>query len=252
MTDAARSYVHGASSIELRGETVGRRFDLTVSRDPARLALISRHEGVRLACADLAARVDACAAGLIAMGLTHGERIGICAPNGWAWVVTQFATAKAGLILVDIVNNACFVGLQMRLAPEDRLCIPVPMHHCFGMVPGTLCCIAHGATMVFPAAGFDAHETLRTIAEERCAALHGVPDRKYGEEACAWIRLKPGARVTADDVRDFCRGRIAHYKVPRHVRFVDSFPMTVTGKVQKFVMRERMAEELAHRRSGTG
>jgi fatty-acyl-CoA synthase len=564
LTDAAQSYVHGASSIELRGETVGRCFDLTVSRDPARLALISRHEGVRLTYADLAARVDAFAAGLIAMGLTPGERIGICAPNGWAWVVSQFATAKAGLILVNInpayrlaeldyalktvgcralivsaryrtsdylamlhelvpelataapgaiaaggfpdldwiittersddpavvsfadvpamatdehrrrlgelgprlqfddpiniqftsgttgtpkaavlthhniVNNAYFVGLQMRLAPEDRLCIPVPMYHCFGMVLGTLCCIAHGATMVFPAAGFDAHETLRTIAEERCTALHGVPtmfiaaldepdfashdltclrtgvmagapcpaelmkrvmdemnlteitiaygmtetgpvsfqtaiddpvarrvgsvgrvlphieikivdedrrivprgtpgelltrgycvmprywgdrertakaidearwiasgdvavldedgyceivgrikdmlirggenifpreieeflythpdidevevfgvpDRKYGEEVCAWIRLKPGAKVTADDVRDFCREKIAHYKIPRHVRFVDSFPMTVTGKVQKFVMREQMAEELAHRRSGTG
>jgi fatty-acyl-CoA synthase len=66
----------------------------------------------------------------------------------------------------------------------------------------------------------------------------GVPDEKYGEEVCAWVRLKEGHQVSADDVRDFCRARIAHYKVPRYVKFVDTFPMTVTGKVQKFKLRE--------------
>ncbi len=74
--------------------------------------------------------------------------------------------------------------------------------------------------------------------------VFGVPDPKYVEEVCAWIVLKPGVQCTAEEVRDFCRDQIAHYKVPRHVRFVDQMPMTITGKVQKFVMRQRMVEEL--------
>jgi fatty-acyl-CoA synthase len=73
----------------------------------------------------------------------------------------------------------------------------------------------------------------------------GVPEDYWGEELCAWIRLKPGAEATEDEIKAFCRDRITHFKVPRYVRFVDNYPMTVTGKVQKFVMREMMAKELA-------
>jgi fatty-acyl-CoA synthase len=72
----------------------------------------------------------------------------------------------------------------------------------------------------------------------------GVPDRKYGEEVCAWVRLRAAKEATADDIRDYCRGRIATYKIPRYVRFVTEFPMTVTGKIQKFRMREQMIAEL--------
>jgi fatty-acyl-CoA synthase len=72
----------------------------------------------------------------------------------------------------------------------------------------------------------------------------GVPDDKYGEELCAWVVLRPDASVTADDIREFCRGQIAHYKIPRYIKFVDGYPMTATGKVQKFVMRKSMAEEI--------
>jgi fatty-acyl-CoA synthase len=71
-----------------------------------------------------------------------------------------------------------------------------------------------------------------------------VPDTKYGEEVCAWVVLKPGEASTEDEIRQFCRDQIAHYKVPRYVRFVEDLPMTVTGKAQKFVMRERMIAEL--------
>jgi len=74
--------------------------------------------------------------------------------------------------------------------------------------------------------------------------VFGVPDPKYGEEVCAWIVLKPGDTATEDDIRAFCRDQIAHYKIPRYIRFVDEMPMTITGKVQKFVMRERMTLEL--------
>ena len=72
----------------------------------------------------------------------------------------------------------------------------------------------------------------------------GVPDLRFGEELCAWIVLKPGETVTDDEVRDFCRGQIAHYKIPRYIRFVEEFPTTVTGKVRKVAMRETMIAEL--------
>ena len=72
----------------------------------------------------------------------------------------------------------------------------------------------------------------------------GVPDPKYGEEVCAWIRLRDGEQATAEEIREFCRGQIAHYKIPRHVKFVDAFPMTITGKIQKFLMRQQMVQEL--------
>jgi fatty-acyl-CoA synthase len=72
----------------------------------------------------------------------------------------------------------------------------------------------------------------------------GVPDLRYGEELCAWVRLHDGASATADEIRAFCRGQIAHYKIPRYVKFVDGFPMTVTGKIQKFLMREQTIAEL--------
>jgi fatty-acyl-CoA synthase len=72
----------------------------------------------------------------------------------------------------------------------------------------------------------------------------GVPDVKYGEELCAWIKAKPGCAVTAEEIKAFCQGQIAHYKIPRYVKFVDAFPMTVTGKIQKYLMREQMKKEL--------
>jgi fatty-acyl-CoA synthase len=74
--------------------------------------------------------------------------------------------------------------------------------------------------------------------------VFGVPDEKYGEQVAAWIRLRAGASADEDEIRRYCEGRIAHFKIPRYVKFVDEFPLTVTGKVQKFVMREAMAQEL--------
>jgi fatty-acyl-CoA synthase len=79
----------------------------------------------------------------------------------------------------------------------------------------------------------------------------GVPDEKYGEELCAWIIAKPGSSPTEDDIRAFCKGQIAHYKVPRYIRFVQAFPMTVTGKIQKFKIRDVMKDELGLQESKT-
>lgn len=543
MTDL--SYVHGASGQPLIGRTIGAQFDATCAEHADRLALISRHQDIRWTYAELKTRVDAFAAGLIALGLAPGDRVGVWAPNRAEWTITQFATAKAGLILVNInpayrlseaeyalnkvgcralitavrhktseylamvrelqtdgklpkletviamgaethagcrgfdeiaalgtdahrarlaeigptlqfddpiniqftsgttgfpkgatlshhniLNNGFFVGEAIRLKAGEKLCIPVPLYHCFGMVMGNLGCLTHGAAMVYPSEGFEPLAALETVAEERCQALYGVPtmfiallghpdfaafdltclrtgimagspcpievmrqviermhmpevtiaygmtetspvsfqssaddslevrvstvgrvqphlevkivdeagrivprgapgelctrgysvmlgywddpertaealdaagwmhtgdlavldadgcgnivgrikdmvirggeniypreieeflyrhpaiqdvqvigvpDRKYGEELCVWIVLKSGEGLTEDAVRDFCRGQIAHYKIPRHIRFVEGFPSTVTGKVQKFVMRETMIAEL--------
>jgi fatty-acyl-CoA synthase len=81
--------------------------------------------------------------------------------------------------------------------------------------------------------------------------VFGVPDRKFGEELCAWIKTRAGETLTVEEVQAFCSDQIAHYKVPRIIRFVDEFPMTVTGKMQKFIMRERMARELGLKETAT-
>ncbi|WP_282189306.1 AMP-binding protein [Azospirillum endophyticum] len=552
-----QSYVHGASRTPLLGETIGAHLDRMAALSPDRPALVVRHQSARWTYAEFKRRVDRVAAGLVGLGLKPGERIGIWSQNNAEWVVTQFATAKAGLILVNInpayrlheleyainkvgcaalilspsfkssdylgmmaklapeltraaagkplalqrlptlrhlirmgpektpgmlnfddlpalarpadvaelgrlagllqfddpvniqftsgttgspkgaalthhniLNNGFFVGEAMRLTEQDRLCIPVPFYHCFGMVLGNLACVTHRACMVIPGEGFDPVAVLSAVQEERCTGLHGVPtmfialldhpdfarydlsslrtgimagspcpievmkrvvsemnqreitiaygmtetspvsfqsstddplerrvstvgriqphlevkivdaegrivppgtpgelltrgysvmrgywddteqteraideagwmhtgdlatidaegycnivgrlkdmvirggeniypreveeflythpdiadvqvfgvpDRQFGEQLCAWIRPKPGAALTEQQVTDFCKGAIAHYKIPKYIRFVDEFPMTVTGKIQKFVMRRTMAEEL--------
>jgi fatty-acyl-CoA synthase len=550
------SYVHGACETPLIGQTIGAYFDRTAEQYGERDALIVRDRQIRWNWRELQQRVDDFAAGLIALGLERGERVGIWSPNNAEWVVTQFATAKAGLILVNInpayrvteleyalnksgcaalitaarfktsdylamlgelapelataspnalsalrlpalrlvitigedtvpgalrfdavydlagtaerdrlaglagqlqfddpiniqftsgttgfpkgatlthhniLNNGFFIGEAMKLGPDDRLCIPVPLYHCFGMVLGNLACLTHGSAMVYAGEGFDPLATLEAAEAERCTALHGVPtmfiaemdhpdfgrfdlsslrtgimagspcpievmkrvvermhlaeitiaygmtetspvsfqsstddpierrvatvgrvqphievkivdaaghivprgvpgelltrgysvmlgywddeertreaidparwmrtgdlatiddegycnivgrikdmvirggenvypreieeflyrhpkiqdvqvigvpDRHYGEELCAWVRLHDGETATVEDIRTFCQGQIAHYKIPRYVRFVDAFPMTVTGKVQKFRMREETIAEL--------
>jgi len=553
---AAPSYHHGTSLSPLRGLTVGGLLDAARDSWPSALALSVPHQDLRWTWRELSAAVDELAAGFVALGLEPGERVGILAPNIAEWIVVQFATARAGLILVNInpayrlnelrfalttagcralvtaaafktsdyvamltelcpelpgaepgrldaaacpdlemviaiddaarpgllnlpavaamaddehraraamiasrldfddpiniqftsgttgtpkaatlshhsiVNNAAISAAVMGLTEADRLCIPVPMYHCFGMVLGSLLCTACGAAMVLPSAGFDADAMLDAVESEGCTAVHGVPtmfiaaleaqqarrrrlnslrtgimagapcpeelmhrvmselnigeitiaygmtetgplstqtlpadpvalrvatvgrvlphteikivdpaghivpagtagelctrgycvmrgywndpertakeidaagwiksgdvatldehgyvrivgrikdmlirggeniypreieeflythpdieqvevfgvpDARYGEEVAAWIRLKPGAAADAEAIRDFCRGNLAHFKIPRHVRFVTEFPMTVTGKVQKYLMRERMAAEL--------
>jgi fatty-acyl-CoA synthase len=85
----------------------------------------------------------------------------------------------------------------------------------------------------------------------QAAQVFGVPDQRLGEEVCAWIVLKPGESSSEEEIRSFCDGRIAHYKVPRLIRFVPEFPLTATGKPQKFVMREAMMRELGRREART-
>src|SRR5947207_593991 len=213
----------------------------------------------------------------------------------------------------NILNNGLFIGAGCRYTHADRVCIPVPFYHCFGMVLGNLACTTHGACIVIPAPGFDPAATLRAVQAERCTRgysvmlgywndeeqtrgaidaarwMHtgdlavmddagylniagrikdmvirggenvypreveeflyshpaiedvqviGVPDAKYGEELCAWVKLRPGAELSLEELREFCTGQIAHFKIPRYLRVTDEFPMTVPGKVQKYLMRE--------------
>ena len=101
--------------------------------------------------------------------------------------------------------------------------------------------VIRGGENVYPR---EVEEFLYTNPKIAEVQVFGIPDEKMGEEICAWVQLHPGQEMTADELKDFCRDQITHFKVPRHVRFVDEYPMTVTGKIQKFVMREQMQEEL--------
>jgi fatty-acyl-CoA synthase len=551
------SYTSATSDTPLLGLTIGDMFDLTVERFPDHPALISRQQNVRLSYRELQAHVNQCAKGLMQLGFQKGDRVGIWSPNRAEWCITQFATSKIGVILVNInpsyrlheleyalkqsgcsgvviapefktsnytemlytlapelhnceagqlnaaklpdlktvirlgseqkpgmftwntlmekgdavsdeqlnerqrqqefddpiniqytsgttgfpkgatlshhniLNNGYFMARLQNFSENDRLCIPVPLYHCFGMVMGNLGCISHGATMIYPSEGFEPLAVLQTVEEEKCTALYGVPtmfiaeldhpdfskfdltslrtgvmagspcpvevmkkvvslmhmseveicygmtetspvstqtridspldkrvgtvgvihphleikiidpvtsqvvpvgspgelctrgysvmlgywnnpeatanaidtarwmhtgdlatmdaegyinivgrikdmiirggenvypreieeflythpkvsdvqvigipDAKYGEEIMAWVKVKPGEQVTAEELKEFCKGQIAHYKVPRYFKFVDAFPMTVTGKIMKFQMREQSTQEL--------
>ena len=556
MKSPGTSFEAGSTETALIEETIGRHFEAMARRFPQRDALVSRHQGKRLSYRELDLQSSQLASALMRSGLAAGDRAGIWAHNSWEWLLMQIATAKAGIILVNInpayrvteleyamnkvgckllvtmtayktsdyiaivrnlapelmssrpgalqaarapqlhtvvhlgdaaepgmrsfaelmemgdaadpavrragdslkatdpiniqftsgttgfpkgatlthrniLNNGFFIGQAMKLTEQDRLCIPVPLYHCFGMVLGNLACLTHGAAIVYPNDGFDPLTVLETVQAERCTGLHGVPtmfiaelahprfaefdlsslrtgimagspcpievmkqvvsrmhmsevtiaygmtetspvscqsttdtpletrvstvglvhphlqikvidpetgalsptgvtgefctkgysvmhgywgepektaeaidadgwmhtgdlatmdgqgyvnivgrikdmvirggenvypreieeflyrhpavsdvqvigvpDAKYGEELCAWIVLKQGQSVDAESIRDFCRGKIAHYKVPRYIRFVDGFPMTITGKIQKFAMRDIMKAEL--------
>jgi fatty-acyl-CoA synthase len=551
----ATSHVIGATEPPLIEQTIGQALSAAAEKYGDHEAIVSVHQGARVSYKELNERAEAIGAGLLSLGLEPGDRVGIWAPNCIEWTLTQFATAKAGLVLVNInpayrlyelayalnkvecralvlaesfksskyfemiqalapelessepgklgsaklpnlemvigfadaipdgfidfssleeplsrnqrdrirelakslspfdainiqftsgttgspkgatlthhniLNNGFFVGEAIRLTKDDRMAIPVPLYHCFGMVMGNLGCLTHGATMVYPSPVFDPAETLRAVQEERCTALYGVPtmfvaelavdgfsefdltslrtgilagspcpvevmkrvvndmnmsevtiaygmtetspvsfqsstadsverrvttvgrvqphievkvvdedgnivprgqpgelctrgycvmqgywndeektaeslvdgwmitgdlgtiddqgycnivgrvkdmvirggenlypreieeflythddimevavfgvpDDKFGEELCAWIQPRPGTHLTEDAVRAFCDGQISHFKVPRYIRFVDEFPMTVTGKIQKFHMRDAMIQEL--------
>ena len=101
--------------------------------------------------------------------------------------------------------------------------------------------VIRGGENIYPR---EIEEFLFTHPAVEQATVVGLPDPKYGEELCAWLKLKQGAAATEQEIREFCRGRLAHFKVPRYVRFVTSFPQTVTGKIQKFKIRDLMKEEL--------
>jgi fatty-acyl-CoA synthase len=531
------SYASGTSTTPLLGDTIGGNLDRTVARFGDREALVSVHQGLRYTYAEFAAEVERTGRAFIAAGIAPGDRVGIWSPNCAEWAFVQYATAKAGIILVNvnpayrtseleyalrqsgcrmlvaatefktsdyvgmvdevrpalpdlervvflgrdwdeflaagdsvdpaeladrqaatqfddpiniqytsgttgfpkgatlshhnILNNGYFVGEGCRFTEADRVCIPVPYYHCFGMVMGNLGATTHGACMVLPAPAFEPEATLRAVQDERCTTLYGVPtmfiaqlehprfadydltslrtgimagspcpvetmrrvidrmhmeevticygmtetspvstqsavddplekrvgtvgrvhphvevkivspetgrvvprgepgelctrgysvmlgywndpertaeaidrgrfmhtgdlavmddegyvnivgrskdmvirggenvypreveeflmghpdvadvqvvgvpDPRYGEELMAWIVCRGGAELDVDAVAEFCRGKIAHYKVPRYVQCVSEFPMTVTGKVQKFKLREQAIEEL--------
>ena len=286
---AALSYSHGASSTELLGETIGANLRRIAARFPAAEVLVDAPSGRRWTYAQFDADTDTLARGLIAAGLAAGDRVGIWAPNCAEWVQLQYATAKAGIVLVNInpayrshelsyalrqsgvkmlvsaesfktsdyramvdevratcprwgrlstwarrpgtrcsapaddggaalaereaglsfddpiniqytsgttgfpkgatlshhniLNNGFFIGAGCGYTEADRVCIPVPFYHCFGMVLGNLACTTHGACIVIPAPGFDPAQTLATVQAERCTSLYGVPTMFIAELA---------------------------------------------------------------------
>lgn len=303
---AGLSHVIGATDAPLLEKTIPALLAETAARLPDHEAAVFPAQNIRWTYAEFAAQVDRLAAGLLSLGVVRGDRVGIWSPNRVEWLLTQFATARIGAILVcvnpayrvseltyalnkvgckvlitaqafkasnyiemlqnlipelsygplksetfprleaiiamgddtpngmlsfeavcktgdgfsrqdldalsaalapddpiniqftsgttgnpkgaclthrNIVNNAHFVTATMNFTDQDRLCIPVPFYHCFGMVMGTLGCVTKGATMVVPGEGFDPAETLRAVADERCTALYGVPTMFVAELA---------------------------------------------------------------------
>src|ERR1700742_397663 len=275
------SYASGTSNTPLLGDTIGDNLDRTIARFPDREALVSVHQDLRYTYSQFGEAVDRTARAFIAAGIEPGERVGIWSPNCAEWALVQYATAKAGIILVNvnpayrtseleyaltqsgcrmlvaatefktsdyvamvdevrpalhalervvfigrdwddfltagesvdpaelaerqaatqfddpiniqytsgttgfpkgatlshhnILNNGYFVGEGCRFTEADRICIPVPFYHCFGMVMGNLGATTHGACMVIPAPAFAPEDTLRAVQDERCTALYGVP-----------------------------------------------------------------------------
>jgi fatty-acyl-CoA synthase len=281
LIDPTLSYACGTTDVPLLHETIGRRLRTTVVRFPDREALVDRDHGYRATWSELWDEVDRAARGLLAHGVEKGDRVGIWAPNRYEWVITQYATARIGAILVNvnpaykareleyalqragvstlvlsqgfrhtdyvamlaevrqacpelrqafvleddwkallaageavseaeveeiestlapeeainiqytsgttgfpkgatlshlnILNNAYFAAEVCRYTEADRVCVPVPFYHCFGMVLGTLACMTRGATLVTSGEAFDPVGVLETVAAERCTSLYGVP-----------------------------------------------------------------------------
>src|SRR5215217_3471054 len=277
----APSYVHGTSATPLLGETLGQNLRRTVERHGDREALVVVSQGYRATYRELWDMTTQVAKGLLAMGVEKGDRVGLWSPNRFEWVVTQYATARIGAILVNlnpayrtaeleyslnqsgtsvlllsrgfrqtdyrsmleevrprcpqlrvalvldddwqlllsnakhvsehtledreaslqfddpiniqytsgttgfpkgatlshhnVLNNGYFIGEALKYGPQDRVCIPVPFYHCFGMVIGNLACTSHGATMVIPGEAFDPLAVLQTVQAEKCTSLYGVP-----------------------------------------------------------------------------
>ncbi len=284
---AALSYVHGACSVPLLGETIGENLRRTAERVPDAEALVVRHQQYRATYAELWQQTGLAARGLLARGVKRGDRVGIWSPNRAEWVVLQYATARIGAILVNInpayktaelsfalrqsgtsllvlarafrssdyvgmleevrascpdlrqslviddewqplldaasavseetlstleatlqfddainvqytsgttgfpkgatlshhniLNNGFFIGEALRYSERDRVCIPVPFYHCFGMVLGNLACTTHGACIVVPGESYEPLAAMETVQAERCTSLYGVPTMFIGE-----------------------------------------------------------------------
>src|SRR2546426_677166 len=205
----AASYVHGASDVALLGETIGTCLDRISAAHGDCDALVSCYQRVRYTYRELHAEVERYARGLLALGVERGDRVGIWGPNSAEWLVTQYATAKIGAILVNInpayrlreldyaLNQSGvatlvmsprfratdYVAMLSELAPElaarrrelASARLPDPFYHCFGCVLGNLAALTHASAIVLPAESFEAESCLEAVQDERCTSLYGVP-----------------------------------------------------------------------------
>jgi fatty-acyl-CoA synthase len=347
------SYAHGTGTMPLLGETIGANLERTTARVPEAEALVSFHQGARFTWAGLNSAVDRLARGLLGLGLARGDRVGVWSPNRYEWALTQYATAKLGVILVNvnpayrtseleyalrqsgcrvlvaapefkgadygamveevrdglpelahvilfdspawdalaagehgpgeaelrarmdeldfddpiniqytsgttgrpkgatlthhnILNNALLLSGILGYSEADRVCIPVPLYHCFGMVMGNLACSLTGACIVYPEAAFDPLATLETVAGESCTSLYGVPTM--------FIAELDHPRFSEFDMSSLRTGIMAGSPCPMEVmRRVESemgieeitiaFGMTETSPVSTMVRRDDTLEQ---------
>ncbi|MCW2622691.1 MAG: AMP-dependent synthetase and ligase, partial [Frankiales bacterium] len=354
-TTPAPSYASGTSEVPLLGDTVGGALRRTAVRYGDREALVDLTSGRRWTWGEFDADVDALARAFVAAGLAKGDRVGIWAPNEAAWTLTQFATARAGIVLVtvnpayrtselqyvlaqsgcrwlvaapsfktsdyramvaevrdacpaleravffgdddwaaltaggaadlatreaalsfddpiniqytsgttgfpkgatlshhNILNNGFFVGELCRYTEDDRICLPVPFYHCFGMVMGNLAAVTHGAAMVIPAAAFDPVATLRAVQDERCTSLYGVPTMFIAELALPdFASYDLSTLRTGVMAGSLCPIEVMN-RVISEMNMVDvaiCYGMTETSPVS---LQSRIDDDLEHRVSTVG
>jgi fatty-acyl-CoA synthase len=213
---------HGPAPVPLLDETIGANLERTVARFGDRPALVSCHQGLRYSYAELDAELDAevdrVARALIAAGLVRGDRLGNWSPNRAEWALIQYATAKIGVILVNI--NPAYRTHEVRYALEQS-----------------------GCRMLVAAPAFKTSDYVAMVDEVRSSLT--ALERVAFFDGPTWDELL-GQASTVDvrALRGYCRDKIAHYKIPRYVATCSEFPMTVTGKIQKFKLREQAIEQL--------
>jgi acyl-CoA synthetase (AMP-forming)/AMP-acid ligase II len=231
-----------SEGIDLPDTTLGDLVDRRAEEVPEREAVVcscSPELGgaldIRWTYAGYRARIDAVARGLVARGLPKGDHVAVWAAHLPEWLLLEFATAKARLAQVTINPVYRLAGLEYVLKQGDVKALFFYVN-IVGRLKET---VIHGGANIFPR---ESEKLLLRHPKVADAQVLGVPDASFGEELLAAVLPREGVEISEQELRAFCKERISHQKIPRYIQFVSAYPMTASGKVQKFVLRERAIE----------